>query len=452
MSFKIKTIAHKQEDYLRDTTESKFKTFRSSSQQLDGFERAKEYTKAVQAAKMQQMFAQPFVAALSGHCDGVYSLAKHSELLNLILSASTDGVVKIYDIAEKKEQLSLQAHRGWVTGTAFSRTNLNQFFTSSLDGTIKLWSINGLSDHITGVSEKAYSPIMSYEVPYGCRCFDISPDNTRLVSGGESILLFDPQRSDPVANLRWGYDEIQTVTFSPSEPTMFAVGDSGCNLTIYDSSLERAASRFMMRGRVNKIKFNPRKPHEFLVASEDRNVYLFDVRNSRRPLTTYHGHTNAVLDVDYSPTGHQFVSSSFDETIRIWDCRKTSSLSTYFTKRMTKVHCCLYTNDSKYVVSGSLDANVRVWKAKVNEALKYTNTKEDTSMREREALLKKYSEMPEIKKITKTKYLPKHIRTASHRNWEQMDAEKRKIARINETQKKNEKYKHDTAKAVVKTY
>merc|ERR1712000_269596 len=41
------------------------------------FERAREYTRALNAVKMERMFAAPFVGQLGGgHVDGVYSMAK----------------------------------------------------------------------------------------------------------------------------------------------------------------------------------------------------------------------------------------------------------------------------------------------------------------------------------------------------------------------------------------
>lgn len=44
------------------------------------FERAREYTRALNATKIERMFAQPFLASFEpGHVDGVYSFAKDPE-------------------------------------------------------------------------------------------------------------------------------------------------------------------------------------------------------------------------------------------------------------------------------------------------------------------------------------------------------------------------------------
>lgn len=47
---------------------------------LHPFERAREYTRALNATKLERMFAAPFVTAFEpGHVDGIYSFAKDPE-------------------------------------------------------------------------------------------------------------------------------------------------------------------------------------------------------------------------------------------------------------------------------------------------------------------------------------------------------------------------------------
>jgi WD repeat and SOF domain-containing protein 1 len=54
-------------------------------------EKAREYTRALNAVKLERLFAKPFVGALSGHSDGVYCIAKHPQKLTTIISGSGDG-------------------------------------------------------------------------------------------------------------------------------------------------------------------------------------------------------------------------------------------------------------------------------------------------------------------------------------------------------------------------
>jgi DDB1- and CUL4-associated factor 13 len=60
------------------------------------FERAREYTRALNAVKIERLFASPFVTDLKpGHVDGVYSMSKDPGSLERFASGSGDGIVKI---------------------------------------------------------------------------------------------------------------------------------------------------------------------------------------------------------------------------------------------------------------------------------------------------------------------------------------------------------------------
>lgn len=55
------------------------------------------------------------------------------------------------------------------------------------------------------------------------------------------------------------------------------------------------------------------------------SLYTFDMRNLSHPRRVHTGHTNAVIDVDYSPTGTEFVSGSYDRSLRIFPVESHAS-------------------------------------------------------------------------------------------------------------------------------
>lgn len=62
---------------------------------LHPFEVCREYTRALNATKIERVFAKPFLASLDGHRDGVNCMAKHATSLSTLLSGSCDGEVTI---------------------------------------------------------------------------------------------------------------------------------------------------------------------------------------------------------------------------------------------------------------------------------------------------------------------------------------------------------------------
>jgi DDB1- and CUL4-associated factor 13 len=58
---------------------------------LHPFERAIEYQRALNATKLDKVFAKPFIAALDEHKDGVFCLERHPSRVSTLLSGSCDG-------------------------------------------------------------------------------------------------------------------------------------------------------------------------------------------------------------------------------------------------------------------------------------------------------------------------------------------------------------------------
>ncbi len=58
------------------------------------FEAPREYVRALNATKLERVFAKPFLGALEGHTDSVHSIAKHPTSLSTLLSGSCDGQVR----------------------------------------------------------------------------------------------------------------------------------------------------------------------------------------------------------------------------------------------------------------------------------------------------------------------------------------------------------------------
>ncbi|KAM0063339.1 putative transcription factor WD40-like family [Helianthus debilis subsp. tardiflorus] len=80
---------------------------------------------------------------------------------------------------------------------------------------------------------------------------------------------------------------------------------------------------------------------------------------SEKPICSFNGHSEDVLDLSWSKSQH-LLSSSMDKTVRLWQlssksCLKIFSHSDYVT--------CIQFNpvDDRYFISGSLDSKVRIW-------------------------------------------------------------------------------------------
>ena len=121
-----------------------------------------------------------------------------------------------------------------------------------------------------------------------------------------------------------------------SEPSILASLGSDRTFTLYDIRTAKAERRIITQFRSNALSWCPTFPTTILLASEDHNLYTFDVRNLKEPRQIYKAHVAAVMSCDWSPTGTEFVSGGWDRTVRIWKEGQGHSPEVYHTKRMQR--------------------------------------------------------------------------------------------------------------------
>ena len=147
------------------------------------------------------------------------------------------------------------------------------------------------------------------------------------------------------------------------ERDLFASCGSDRSIALYDIRAASPLRKVVMQKRPNRVAWNPQEAFNFTVASEDNNLYSFDMRRLDIASCVHKDFTSAVMDVDYSPTGREFAAASYDRSVRIFEFSTGRSREVYHTKRMQRVFAVRFSGDGAYVYSGSEDMNVRIWKA-----------------------------------------------------------------------------------------
>ncbi len=81
-------------------------------------------------------------------------------------------------------------------------------------------------------------------------------------------------------------------------------------------------------------------------------------------LHTYHGHTNRVTTVAWSPDGKYIASGSLDQTVQVWSADPADHVRpVVYHGHSAGVLAVAWSPDSKRIVSGSLDTTAQVWDA-----------------------------------------------------------------------------------------
>mmetsp|Transcript_16779 Transcript_16779/g.25214 ORF Transcript_16779/g.25214 Transcript_16779/m.25214 type:complete len:449 (+) Transcript_16779:119-1465(+) len=419
---KIKTISRTQEDYTRKSKLDIVKVHRNRDPKLHPFERAREYTKAVVATKLDKIFAKPFIGALDGHVDSVYCTATVRNRMTPFISGACDGDLRVWDLQRRECVWSVAAHTGFIRGIAPDQSG-NTFYTCGDDKLVKQWA---LAQSSSVIESSEIEPLNVFTAEHSLTGVDHHWVDSQFATSGETVCVWDSSRTDPIHTYKWGADAVISVAYNPAESCLLGSTASDRSICLYDLRASVPMRKFVLSMKSNKIAWNPREPFNFVLANEDNNLYTFDMRNLSKAKMVHKDHVSAVLDVAFSPTGREFVSGSYDRTVRIFPHEGGRSREVYHTKRMQRVFSVNFSADSRFVLSGSDDTNIRIWKTKASKTLGVMPGRMERKEQLNDALKKRYAHMPEVKRIAKHKNEPKSIKKATALMHIQKQSERRK--------------------------
>ena len=112
--------------------------------------------------------------------------------------------------------------------------------------------------------------------------------------------------------------------------------------------------------QVQSVAWSP-KGNYIASASSDRTVQVWDATTGNT-IFTYPGHTDTVYTVAWSPDGLRIASGSWDGTVQLWDTTTGNNAFTYH-GHTNQVRAVAWSPDNTHIASGSKDATVQIWNA-----------------------------------------------------------------------------------------
>jgi len=244
------------------------------------------------------------------------------------------------------------------------------------DHTIRIWHVGTATRGITLRGHKAPITALSW-----------SPDSRSLASGdrNHSVRLWDADRFEQEDGAPADIQLLHSFAWSPDAKTL-AAGGSGLMLWVWDaqtgqgrkimdaSEQEELKAYSALLGEIRTLIWSPDSTvlallnalpgggltEEALHRSVDSLIILFRVATNES--FVLEGHTDAVLDLAWSPDGATLASASSDQTLRLWN------IATGQCRKVLKGHDAMITTlawspDGLLLASGDTSGIVHVWDA-----------------------------------------------------------------------------------------
>ena len=255
------------------------------------------------------LFSKNIDYSINAHKSSIWSMIKLSN--DYIVSGSSDKMIKIWDIINKKTEpnIKLKGHKGTIF--CLGEIEKDKIISGSEDRTIRLWDL---------VKKEC---IKILEDPNGSKinCSYILSDPGFIITGGDDNLLkIWNIYSDYIPNTLVGHEcTIWCITSVSDDDTIIASGSSDNAIKIWD--LTSLKCLFTLEGHENTISSLKLLKNDLLVsASWDKTVKIWNLK-TKNCFLSLEGHNNIVWDVIQLENGDLATCSS-DKKIIVWSKSK----------------------------------------------------------------------------------------------------------------------------------
>lgn len=335
---------------------------------------------------------------------------------DLIVSASSDGALRLWDVSTGQYLGVMLGHDRWACAVTFSPDG-QTIASASHDGTLRLWDSDSgelrrvLRGHDGPVSHLAFSPdgqwlasssrdqnLRLWDVEWGTCCntftghqgwiqaIAFSPDGLTLASGAhDQTLRLWCIRSGCCLSLLQGYmANVRCVDWHPQGDRL--VSCAGARLWFWDVSSLAEHEEEADRPDWVELLYRFEQPglwvarwsvdgDEVITASKDYQVRRYPMGKApsdTAPLgktlgggagrgdSLQNAHQGWVCTLRLSPDGEMIASGSADKNVHLWE-RRSGRLMHQLVGHSSRVCTVNFSADGEFIFSGGADHSIRQW-------------------------------------------------------------------------------------------
>ncbi|KAL2556453.1 Transducin family protein/WD-40 repeat family protein [Forsythia ovata] len=274
---------------------------------------------SVEQVRVYDLASMSCSYVLAGHTDIVLCLdtCVSSSGTALIVTGSKDNSVRLWESQSNRCIGVGIGHMGAVGAVAFTKKQRNFFVSGSSDRTLKVWSLDGLSDDLEEVINlKAKAVVAAHDKDINSLA--VAPNDSLVCSGSQDRTACIWRLPDlvSVVVLKGHKRGIWSVEFSPVDQ---------CVIT----------------------------------ASGDKTIKIWAISDGSC-LRTFEGHTSSVIRASFITRGAQFVSCGADGLVKLWTVKTNECIATY-DQHEEKIWALAVGKKTEMLATGGGDALINLW-------------------------------------------------------------------------------------------
>jgi len=305
---------------------------------------------------------------------------------DFILTGCYDNTINIWGVDGQKK-LVIPGHNGPVKAVAWIERSDGgaTFVSTSHDQTANIWtwsraansieSVNACKGHERSVECVAVSQNKKY---FATGSFDntlkmwgASVENDELVEGESAVKKARGNTGKaltrtPIQTLGGHKESVAAVAWAGEEELVSASWDH--TIKIWDVELGGLKSELVGNKAFFSISYSPLSG-SLLASGADRNVRIYDPRSSEGAVVKamFTSHVGWVTSVCWSGDNiNQFVSASHDSLVKMWDTRSYKTPLYDLKGHTDKVMCCDWATGGR-IVSGGADNDMKIFNTNVDK-------------------------------------------------------------------------------------
>ena len=294
------------------------------------------------------------IHTFTGHTKGITALRLFPQSGHLLLSASMDTKIKLWDMYHEGHCLrTFLGHSNAVRDITFSNDG-RRFLSAGYDEQIKLW------DTETGACLAAQS---FHGVPV---CVRFHPDQQHVFLAGmddRRIVQFDLDANQITQEYNEHQGAVNTITFVDMNRRFVSTSDDkSLRAWDYDIPVPIKLVADPLMHSMPSVTLHP--SHRWLACQTMNNsISVFSAENFKARKKAFRGHTTAgfACQVGFSPDGRFLSSGDSQGDMVFWDWKSGHQLKRLHTHKDVVIAHQWLPHETSKIVTGSWDGLIKLW-------------------------------------------------------------------------------------------